>query len=1046
MTTIPKVPRRSRWSAFFLTAALAVVAAPEAHAFGGILSAFNSTYPGSSSGANASCQLCHGSSTSTWNEYGNGLLNNGQNFAALEGLPSVNINGGTTMLDEINASTQPGWTTGANNNLYDRNGLIASAQTPPGGIGTLDPAGGGNTPPVANNDNYSTAFQTQLIVAAPGVLTNDTDADNDPLTAVQQSNPANGAATLNLDGSFAYTPNAGFTGTDSFTYVANDGTDNSNVATVTIGVGTVQPPGACMGITNLTAQWKTQGNGQLVVSGSGVRDGQIILSNAYYPDQIIATANGKNGKVNFHVNGKKLNPIPCRIQVDQPGVGLCGQADVANAPPNCAPKSPLEPLTARGDLYSTPVGNPITVTASRLSGVLYNDFGGAPPLTAQLVSGPTAGTLNAFNGDGSFTYTPGSTMTDNQVDKFTYRVVDVYGARKTATVVLQTLSKQVDFKITMNYELGMHCTGFEFAYCCVLPPYNSILAQVIKPAIGNPATAGNTFVDGFPRLLEGDPTTGLDGLNRETVLRDPSLDAGGNFKKYQLRYYHDAQPRQEGNTSKPNTSTLISNAEGNSLQYFNTVFDSAAPDAGNNLVYGPYNGYQNVIQGNGNFTDPTDNYANAWLNHFYIYGNLEGQGNTGLEADKVRLGVTGQVQYPANSGAALQPLGPTGTVPAGFENLLTFSGDTGTVVFTQAKVLEDLPIMLTSPRIWEALGLPLTPFEDTIGFFADPGAVDEDAVRPYVAMKASLHEYPSGNEVMGSNGQPVIGFGTAPIDIPNCERCHSSPSIDPETGMPNVNSPNYQGADDTFPHSGPFFGIGLEDMTNLEINFWLAYYDIVPGVDSTWYPRLKGAAINMLTLHDIDQGTSFTANYAGVECTNNPDPTDPNIDPSSYTCSSTNGLADLTNQSNIPQNTRLGNESVICQRCHADNVIANVKSGTFDAAGQFPIPPISEAIHDQHRNTDEGGAIVFNDSLGRDGGCQGCHPAHRSDGVMDNYPITLGGNNVNANGDNRLNPGGCFVGRDVHSNPMKDVDGAGTPSHLNTVGELAADQCGPGSG
>ncbi|MCG8023377.1 MAG: hypothetical protein JAZ02_05270 [Candidatus Thiodiazotropha endolucinida] len=30
------------------------------------------------------------------------------------------------------------------------------------------------------------------------------------------------------------------------------------------------------------------------------------------------------------------------------------------------------------------------------------------------------------------------------------------------------------FNIMMNYELGMHCTGFEFAYCCVLPPYNSI--------------------------------------------------------------------------------------------------------------------------------------------------------------------------------------------------------------------------------------------------------------------------------------------------------------------------------------------------------------------------------------------------------------------------------------------------------------------------------------------------------------------------------------------------------------------------------------------
>ena len=52
------------------------------------------------------------------------------------------------------------------------------------------------------------------------------------------------------------------------------------------------------------------------------------------------------------------------------------------------------------------------------------------------------------------------------------------------------------------------------------------------------------------------------------------------------------------------------------------------------------------------------------------------------------------------------------------------------MVYTQAKVLENLPITLTSPRIWEALGLPLTPFEDSIGFFEPdkPGSVDEDAI------------------------------------------------------------------------------------------------------------------------------------------------------------------------------------------------------------------------------------------------------------------------------------------------------------------------------
>ena len=85
-------------------------------------------------------------------------------------------------------------------------------------------------------------------------------------------------------------------------------------------------------------------------------------------------------------------------------------------------------VTARGDLYSTPVGNPITVTATRLSGVLYNDFGGVAPLTAELLSGPSSGSLSAFGADGSFTYSPGAAMTDNAIDQFTYQAVDANGA------------------------------------------------------------------------------------------------------------------------------------------------------------------------------------------------------------------------------------------------------------------------------------------------------------------------------------------------------------------------------------------------------------------------------------------------------------------------------------------------------------------------------------------------------------------------------------------------------------------------------------------
>ena len=621
---------------------------------------------------------------------------------------------------------------------------------------------------------------------------------------------------------------------------------------------------------------------------------------------------------------------------------------------------------------------------------------------------------------------------------------------------------QTDFKMMMNYELGMHCTGFEFAYCCVLPVYNSILAQVVKPESSR---------NDFPRLLEADPreNTTADVLGRHTVLRDPAeLDRNDNFQKYVLRYWHDAQPRNDGR-GKPQTSTLISNVEGNSLLSWNTVADSAkivgfddpctvlnpgTPDE--EVVYnrgametGDYNGSENVVVGDGDYTDEgctcgvaIDNYQNVVWNHLYIKEvsarGVEGYGgNTGGNSPenlKYRLGI--HVDYPTN-------FGPAGH---GMEGLLTFSGDHGTVVFTQMKVLEDLPITLTSPRIWEALGLPLTPFEDTIDFFGNPGLVDEDSVRPYVQMKARLHHADcdgngncaEGAAVLDRRGNEVVGFGTAPIDIPNCERCHSA--------FDSPNSPNV-----TLTGGGTEEEIAASALVQQEMSFWLAYYPSmqVPG-NSDWYARLKGAAVSILSSHDVEHGTSFLAEYPGNVCTNGLDDCDGG--PLTVLDYNGDGNPGVDTVIGFAQNTRAGHESVICQKCHADNVIAVVKSANCgpdqncdpDAPrnqlfsninGSMLIPPLTEAIHYNHREVSEGGPIDFQDAQGRSGGCQGCHPAHRSDGDMEGYPIDLDGNNFYADSDNRDANGGCFVGRDVHSNPMKDIDGAETPEHLNPVGE-----------
>ena len=105
-------------------------------------------------------------------------------------------------------------------------------------------AQGANAPPLAVNDGYSVNEDALLAITAPGVLANDTDSENDSLTAILVSGPANGGVVLNANGSFTYTPALNFNGADSFTYKANDGVADSNVATVSITVNPVNDPPA----------------------------------------------------------------------------------------------------------------------------------------------------------------------------------------------------------------------------------------------------------------------------------------------------------------------------------------------------------------------------------------------------------------------------------------------------------------------------------------------------------------------------------------------------------------------------------------------------------------------------------------------------------------------------------------------------------------------------------------------------------------------------------------------------------------------------------
>jgi len=91
-----------------------------------------------------------------------------------------------------------------------------------------------NRPPVANGQGVSTTFNT-----AVGITLTGSDPDNDPITFAIVTPPTGGVLTgLNTNtGAVTYTPTNNFSGVDTFTFVVNDGTTNSQPATVTITVG-----------------------------------------------------------------------------------------------------------------------------------------------------------------------------------------------------------------------------------------------------------------------------------------------------------------------------------------------------------------------------------------------------------------------------------------------------------------------------------------------------------------------------------------------------------------------------------------------------------------------------------------------------------------------------------------------------------------------------------------------------------------------------------------------------------------------------------------
>jgi hypothetical protein len=147
-----------------------------------------------------------------------------------------------------------------NYSITDGRGGSASARV------TVSVVEGANHPPKAMND---TATTTQGRSVTINVVANDTDADGDTLTASSVTQPSNGMAVTNGNGSVTYSPNSGFTGSDQFHYTVSDGRGGSATARVMVTVQAAAPPPAS----------QAEGNGS-VSDGNGGRNGFTFLAQA----------------------------------------------------------------------------------------------------------------------------------------------------------------------------------------------------------------------------------------------------------------------------------------------------------------------------------------------------------------------------------------------------------------------------------------------------------------------------------------------------------------------------------------------------------------------------------------------------------------------------------------------------------------------------------------------------------------------------------------------------------------------------------------------
>ncbi len=372
---------------------------------------------------------------------------------------------------------------------------------------------GVNDAPVGVTDRYIADENARLLVAAPGVLANDRDVEDDPLSAELVRPPEHGVITLQANGGFSYVPEVNFRGPDSFEYAPRDATDPG--APVLVEILVSQPPTATNDVYLVDVDTPLEiidpDEGLLVNDHDAPEDDPLFA---------LIDSRPRHGDLLLNENGTFLyTPDPGYSGLDvwtyqvsdgqsESNVGTVTMAVGITSLPRAVP-----------DEYEALEDTPLVVPVEL--GVLVNDLDADTPreqLEADLVGGDFRNLSVTLNDDGSFTATPRNNFVGETF--FIYQVYDGRDISNGARVRI-TVSPVNDGVLAEDDSYGV------------------LRNTVLDTGTGNvrPITYNDRYDPSFAIAFEivEAPSIGSATINAQTgrILYTPGLDFAGTDR---LRY------------------------------------------------------------------------------------------------------------------------------------------------------------------------------------------------------------------------------------------------------------------------------------------------------------------------------------------------------------------------------------------------------------------------------------------------------------------------------------------------------------------------------